>query len=430
MSISTLDSELFNVENRALYHHKSDLILVKLDKILHDIAVAQPRRVGTDLPTKCFSAPAFDYRKSTRCRHGAACPFNSRGDCWFSHQPPSILENSCPSPVFRQDPVNLQDRQDPVIPHDRQETDFDVPLDSKLAVVGRTIPGDPESPALSHSSFASVAVQTEFDASIQVPVDPRFRQDAPPTSTSAEVQAAVELKDKSSDAHRVRTTHRSTSTPSPSPDRGQPDEFEDALLDRAMRSSQPQRHGQSSPVQPVHRALSTFLLLFLCLTACQPKSPAPVSWYEQTLEDEAYDKISAAPSAAYAGASSSTTRALNREITKIYRSYRRTEQDQLNSSKDSVPESSAVPACPSLLRPMCMLAKYFTLRNQVYPLERKITKIIGGLRQTQQDLGDQHDSSEESDPEPEPSPGPAGPPPPRRITITWEEYLAQKRQQV
>ena len=88
----SLNSELFDVENRALYHYNSNLILNKLGRILNDIAVAQPREVGTNLPTKCFSAPAFDHRKSVRCRNGTTCAFNARGYCWFNHQPPSAPE--------------------------------------------------------------------------------------------------------------------------------------------------------------------------------------------------------------------------------------------------------------------------------------------------------------------------------------------------
>ena len=103
----------------------------------------------------------------------------------------------------------------------------------------------------------------------------------------SEVQATVEYKNKACDAHRVRTSYQSTSTPTPSADHGQPDEFEDALLDYAMRSNGLQRQGQSSQMQPAHRMLTTFLLLFLCLTACQSACPAPTSWYHQKSEDEA-----------------------------------------------------------------------------------------------------------------------------------------------
>ena len=240
-------------------------------------------------------------------------------------------------------------------------------------------------------------------------VTPRNAVVTPRCVEDAAVQATVGSKNKASDAHRVRTSHQSTSTPPPSSDHRKPDEFQDALLDYAMRCNQPQRHGQSSPMQPTYVALSTFLLLLLCLTACRPTCPAPVSWYEQTLEDEAYDKgestsrrqlgsrvMPAASPSAYT-VSSSKTRALNREIAKIYRGHRRTAQDQRNSSEDSVPESSAVPACPftwtTVNYPLFRLGSYFSRRGQECPLGRRVIKIALGHLQTQQN---QHGSSEGS----------------------------------
>ena len=207
----------------------------------------------------------------------------------------------------------------------------------------------------------------------------------------AAVQATVGSKNKASDAHRVRTSHQSTGPPSPSSDHRQPDEFKDALLDYAMRCNQPQRHGQPSPMQPTYVALSTFLLLPLCLTACRPTCPVPVSWYEQTLEDEAYDKgestsrrqpgsrvMPAASPSAYT-VSSSRTRALNREIAKIYRSRHRIAQDQRNSSEDAVPKSSAVPARPftwtTVVYPVLRLGAYFAGRGRACPLGRRVIKI-------------------------------------------------------
>ena len=130
---------------------------------------------------------------------------------------------------------------------------------------------------------------------------------------------------------------------------------------------------------------------------------------KKTLEDEAYDEgestsrrrlgsrvISAASPSVYS-VSSSKTRALNREIAKIYRSHRRTAQDQRNSSEDSVPESSAVPACPftwtTVGYPVFRLGAYLSGRGRECPLGRRVINIALGHLQTQQN---QHGSSEGS----------------------------------
>ena len=263
-----------------------DGINAKLDLLTTHIAIAKTRPPDLQKSGQSFSAPAIRKSRAS-CFNGPHCKYHKIGAFWFSHaesevvikfdpvnSPHALLSNlpaNDPDPEIHQDPVHQL--------ADLSAVDT-APLSSQPCAI----------PIIESPVRCDASSQTEEARSTGISVTSRNAVYTPRCVEDSEVQATVEYKNKACDAHRVRTSHQSTSTPTPSADHGQPDEFEDALLDYAMRSSGLQRQGQSSQMQPAHRMLTTFLLLFLCLTTCQPACPAPTPWYHQTLEDEAQDE--------------------------------------------------------------------------------------------------------------------------------------------